>query len=243
MPPRRQTFNSISAALAAAAAAAQDNTLVQVPKDNSATPIMTITKDVKTFMSYADFPYTLLWDPAVLFVGRVVSGCQLGPGTISFQPTPGASITFINKNGSIVPNGSPAVFQGGGGMVVCTEKTATSATLRVVIGEFGSPQLQLIPQDYVGLAANQAGVTQVISYSKNEVQYDFDPEIYSPLGYSRQFIQVGPGTLTLVQHPNANVIFLLPDSTEVTSYTISQGENVSVTCIAQTAGSITLQIY
>lgn len=223
--------------------AVADNTIVEVPKDNSATPIMDLGKSVKTFLSYADYPYTLRWDPKDLFVGRIVSGGQIGPGTISFQPSPGATLTFYNRNGAVVPNGTPAVFQGGGGAVVVTEKTATSATIRAMFGEFGSPQLQLIPQDYVGLVENQPGVTQVISYSTRAVQYDFDPAVFSPLGYTREFVQVGAGTLTLVQHSNANVIFLSPTGTVIDSFTVAQGEHVTATCIAQTAGSITLQLF
>lgn len=219
-----------------------DPTLVEVPEENGNTPVMALPRDAKNFFSYAKYPYTLLWNPAEMYVGRIVSGGQIGPGTISFQPTEGATLTFYNKNGALVPNGIPAVFQGGGGSVICTAKTQTSATIRVLYGEFGSPQLQMILPEFSGVAQNQPGVTQVISYSAHAVEYDFDPAVYSPLGYTREFAQVGPGTLKLVPRFNATVIFFNPLNEQVDDYTIHQGEKVSVTCISQSASTVTLQI-
>jgi hypothetical protein len=218
----------------------KDPTVTEVPEENQ--PVMTLTKEVKTFLSYAKYPYILRWDPANLFVGRIISGGQIGSGTISFQPVEGAQLTFYNKYGAVVENGSPAVFQGGGGTVICTAKTATSVTLRAVTGEFGSPQLQFIPEDFVGTAQNQPGVTEVISYSTSAVEYDFDPAVFSPLGYTRRLSQVGPGTLKLSPHSNAVVTFITPTNNTVDEYTIEQGQHVTVICVAQTVANVTLQL-
>lgn len=193
------------------------------------------------FVGLSELPYTVLFDPKTMYVGRVVMGAQMAAGSIAFAGPPGTNVTVYNVNGRVVPPGEPAIFQGGYGAIVCTERTDTSATIRFFIGTFGSPQLRQIEASATGDVYNQAGANKVVSYTTSAVNLLFDPSTCCPYGQSIYITQVGSGSLALGSAPGKTVIFLDSTGASVPGPTVTQGNSISLVSVAHTVNSVTLQ--
>lgn len=215
--------------------------IVTIPEDfTGAAPI---PAGVTTFVGLSNNAYTVLFDPKTLYVGRVVIGAQMAAGSIAFDSAPGTTVQVFNVNGQPVPAGEPAIFQGGYGAIVCTERTETTATVRFFIGTFGSPQVRLIDGAETGPVENQPGANKVVSYSTNAVAFRFNPATCCPYGQSIYITQVGSGSLTLGNSPGKTVIFRSPTGVDTTNTgpTITQGTSKTYVSVAHSASSVTLQ--
>lgn len=203
----------------------------------------TIPEEGVVFVGLSENPYTVVFDPKTLYVGRVVIGAQMAAGSIAFAGAPNTTVTVYNVNGQIVPDGEPAIFQGGYGGVVCTARTETTATVRFFIGTFGSPQLRLIDAAVTGPVLNQAGANKVISnVTTAGVEFQFDPSTCCPFGQSITIQQSGTGTLLLRPAPGKTVIFKDASGAVVSpGPTITQGNSITLVSVAHTASSVTLQ--
>jgi hypothetical protein len=215
--------------------------IITIPEDFAGSA--PIPAGVTTFVGLSNFPYTVLFDPKTLYVGRVVIGAQMAAGNIAFAPAPDTTVTVYNVNGQIVPPGEPAIFQGGYGAIVCTERTETTATIRFFIGTFGSPQLRLIEAAVTGPVLYQAGANKVISkVTTAGVQFQFDPTTCCPYGQSITIQQSGTGTLLMRPAPNKTVTFLDASGAVVNpGPTITQGNSITLVSVAHTATTVTLQ--
>lgn len=211
-----------------------------VPENGPA--VMTLSRNVRLFTSYAKEPYTLIWDPKELYVGWTIAGCVAGAGTVTFMAAPGTTVTLRDVSGAIIPMGQPAVFQGGYGFMVCTEKTETSLTIQTVLGSLGVQSLHVITDLETGQVVSQPGSINVMSYTQSHMEYVFDPTLYEPRGYERRFLQAGAGTLTLKGKEGTSVTFLNRMGETQNQVVLEQGEVLKVLCISQSAGAATLQI-
>lgn len=211
-----------------------------VPENGPA--VMTLSRGVRLFTSYAKDPYTLVWDPQELYVGWTIAGCVAGSGTVTFMAAPGTTVTLRDVSGAVIPMGQPAVFQGGYGFMVCTEKTDTSLTIQTVLGSLGVQSLHIVPDIQTGEVESMPGSINVMSYTSAAVDYVFNPALYEPKGYERRFLQVGAGTLTLKGKEGTALIFLSRTGEVLNQITLAQGESLKVLCIAQSSVSATLQI-
>jgi hypothetical protein len=211
-----------------------------VPENGPA--VMTLSRGVRLFTSYAKDPYTLIWDPQELYQGWTIGGCVAGPGTVTFQAAPGTTVTLRDVSGAIIPMGQPAVFQGGYGFMVCTEKTETSLTIQTVLGSLGVQSLHVVPHVQTEQVESLPGSTNVMSYTTTAVDYVFNPALYEPKGFERRFLQVGEGSLTLKGKEGTSLIFLSRVGEVLNEITLAQGESLKVLCIAQSSVSATLQI-
>jgi hypothetical protein len=213
--------------------------IITVPEDfQGAAPI---PAGVTTFVGLSNYPYTVLFDPKTLYVGRVVIGAQMAPGNIAFAAAPGTTVEVFNVNGRPVPANEPAIFQGGYGAIVCTARTETTATIRFFIGTFGSPSLRIIPDTQTGTVENQAGASKVVSYTTNAVNFVFDPSTCCPYGQSVYITQIGSGSLTLGNAPGKTVIFKNSTGSVVPGPVISAGTSITLVSVAHTVDSVTLQ--
>lgn len=200
-----------------------------------------IPEEGVVFVGLSELPYTVVFDPKTLYVGRIVIGAQMAAGSIAFAGAPGTNVTVYNVNGRVVPAGEPAIFQGGYGAIVCTERTDTSATVRFFIGTFGSPQLRQIAASASGTVLNEAGANKVVSYTTNAVNFLFDPSTCCPYGQSVYITQVGSGSLTLGGAPGKTVTFLDSTGSSVPGPVISQGTSITLVSVSHTVDEVTLQ--
>lgn len=193
------------------------------------------------FVGLSEKPYTVIFDPKTLYVGRVVIGAQMAAGSIAFAGAPDTTVEVYNVNGRPVPAGEPAIFQGGYGAIVCTARTETTATIRFFIGTFGSPSLRQIPEDQTGDVYIQPGANKIVSYTQNSVNYLIDPAICCPYGQQVYFTQVGTGTLNLVAAPDKVVTFKDSLGAIMSPPVITQGTSITLVSVAHTYNSVTLQ--
>jgi hypothetical protein len=214
------------------------NIITVPPGFSGAAPI---PEDGVIFVGLSELAYTVIFDPQTLYVGRVVMGAQMAAGSIAFAGAPGTTVTVYNVNGRIVPPGEPAIFQGGYGAIVCTERTETSATIRFFIGTFGSPSLRIISAVTTGTVFNEAGANKVVSYTTSAVDFLFDPATCCPYGQSVYISQVGTGSLQLGPAPGKTVIFLDSLGAVIPGPVITQGNSITLVSVAHSFDSVTLQ--
>ena len=236
------TAAAAAAAAAASALAAEGIIFMPAVVPENGPAVMTLARGVRVFTSYAKEPFTLIWDPKELYVGWTISGCVAGAGTVTFMAAPGTTVTLRDVSGAVIPMGQPAVFQGGFGHMVCTEKTESSLTIQTVLGSLGVQSLHVIPDIQTGSVISQAGSTNVMSYATSHVDYIFNPALYEPQGYERRFLQVGSGSLKLKGAEGTALIFLSTKGEVLSEIVLAQGESLKVLCIAQSAVAATLQI-
>lgn len=211
-----------------------------VPENGPA--VMTLSRGVRLFTSYAKEPFTLIWDPKELYVGWTIAGCVAGAGTVTFMGAPGTTVTLRDVSGAIIPMGQPAVFQGGYGFMVCTERSDTHLVIQTVLGSLGVQSLHVLPDIQTDTVMSLPGSTNVMSYTEHDVDYIFNPELFSPQGYERRFLQVGSGSLTLKGKEGTALIFISLTGEVLREKRLAQGESLKVLCISQSAASATLQI-
>jgi hypothetical protein len=214
--------------------------VVIIPAD---TPEMTIPltgTSTTCIISLAATDITILLDPAYLFEGRILFGAQSGPGTIAFEQNEGTEVTIYDVTGRLVTQSEPTVFMGGYGVMVCTARTPTTATLRTISGNFGSTSLYVIPAAQTTDVLNLAGLKNVVSKTTSNINYIFDPATCCPFGSTLTITQSGSGQLTLVGQEETDVTFVDQLGAEITPV-ITQGMTCQYVSTAHTATSVTLQ--
>lgn len=213
--------------------------ILTVPEDFVGS--LAIPEEGVVFVGLSVNPYTVIFDPKTLYVGRVVIGAQMAVGSIAFAGAEGTNVTIYNVNGQPVTPNTPAIFQGGYGAVVCTERTETSATLRFFIGTFGSPTLRIVSASTTGNVPCLAGVTKNLGYNTGAITYQVNPGLCCPYGQTCYFTQIGSGTSTLGAAPGKTVIYLDPTGTQIPGPTLTQGQSITFVSVAHTKDSVTLQ--
>lgn len=207
--------------------------------DNTVIPFQSLTATAVVSLAAADI--TIQFDPYYLYEGKVLFGAQSGPGTVAFDQNEGTEVTIYDVTGRVVPLNQPTVFMGGYGVMVCTERTPTTATLRTISGNFGSTSLIIIPSSQTTPVTLQAGVKNVVSQTTSSVDFVFNPVSCCPFGSTLTLTQTGSGQLNLVAADDTTVTFVDQFGAEVTSPVIDTGMTCQYVSIAHNATSVTLQ--
>lgn len=214
--------------------------VVTIPADTPSMTIPLTSQATTSVISLAASDITILFDPAYLFVGRILFGAQSGPGTIAFSQNEGTTVTIYDVTGRVVTLDQPTVFMGGYGVMVCTERTPTTAVLRTISGNFGSTTLKIIAASQSTDVTNLAGLKNVVSRTTSNINYIIDPATCCPYGSTLTITQTGSGQLTLIQKSGTTVTFVDQLGATV-SPVISAGKTCQYISTAHTATSATLQ--
>ena len=216
--------------------------VLQLPTDTpdgTVVPFQTLTATAVISLAAADV--TVEFDPYYLYEGRVIFGAQSGPGTVAFDQNEGTEVTIYDVTGRQVPLGQPTVFMGGYGVMVCTARTATTATLRTISGNFGSTSLLVIPANQTGSVTNLAGLKNVVSKTTSSVDYVFDPSTCCPFGSTITLTQTGSGQLNLVGAEGTDVTFVDQFGAEIVAPVVDTGVTCQYLSIEHSATAVTLQ--
>lgn len=164
-----------------------------VPEETSVTMPAALT----SFVSASTVPVTVVFDPANMFVGRLIFGVQRGSGSVTFSAVDGVDLTIYDASGGTLPLNSPSIYQGGCGIMICVEKTATSLVMQGCGVNFGQTPVAVVPAGHTGNYVVPPGVRFVVSRATTPYNLLLNPSNNCPPGATLNIINTANATITL----------------------------------------------